>query len=90
MKVILSSVGNPDMGQDPGKPYVFCEPDRVVQVSSCVEASKLCHAFIKDNELGSGNWSGGQIFNDDNQHMATVSYNGRVWDQKSGEEISIG
>lgn len=89
MKVILLSCGNPDMGQNPDRPYMFCEPGSKVEVDSFAEASKVCRKFISDNGLGSGHWAGGRIFNDKDEWIATVSYNGRVWDKKSKEEISI-
>lgn len=87
MKVILASRGNPDMGQDSDKPYMYCEPDKEVEVESFAEASKACRKFIRDNELGYGNWSGGSVFLN-GKHVAYVSYNGRVWDL-GGVEIPL-
>lgn len=80
MKVKLASVGNPDFGQHPDQPLYGCEADKIVPVKSFKEASELCQQFIEDNDLGAGNWSGGEIFNDKNEVIAHVSYNGRVWE----------
>jgi hypothetical protein len=75
--VTLSSVGNPDYGQDPNRSLPGVKNARVA-VRSKQAASDLCKKFIEANQLGSGNWSGGDIFDDGNL-VARVSYNGRVW-----------
>lgn len=81
MRVKLASVGNPDFRQDPNKPVYGCEPNKLQPVSSFKQASKVCMKFIKDNELGGGNWSGGEIFDENNKLIGYVSYNGKVWDK---------
>ena len=80
MKVTLSSVGNPDFRQDPNSPLYGCEKNKKVKVSSFKEARDLCVKFINDNDLGSGNWSGGDVSDDSGKIIAVVSYNGRVWE----------
>jgi hypothetical protein len=87
MQVALKSCGNPDHGQDPDRPYYFSEPDRIVEVSSFEEASRICRKFIEKNDLGGGNWSGGQIYVD-GQFIAKVNYVGRIM-SKDGVEIPI-
>lgn len=77
MQVALKSCGNPDHGQDPDRPYFLSYPDRIVNVSSYAEASKACLKFIRDGDLGRGNWSGGQIFID-GKCVAEVDCVGRV------------
>ena len=89
MIVILASRGNPDHRQDPSRSVWGCEPDRKVEVESLREASMECRKFIDENELGGGNWYGGQVFDDDDKWIADVSYNGRVWAHPTGEEIVI-
>jgi len=79
MIVKLSSCGNPDFGQDPNRPLYGCEKDKKISVDSFKEASQVCVEFISQNDLGSGNWDGGQVFDGDKQ-VAQVSYNGRVWE----------
>lgn len=78
MFVKLSSCGNPDYGQNPYEEFFGCEADHTVEVQSLEEASEVCKRFIDKNELGGGNWSGGQVYDRD-QHIADISYNGRIW-----------
>lgn len=49
--VELSSVGNPDFGQDPSKPMYGCEPNKNVPVSSFKDAAKKCVDFTSRNDL---------------------------------------
>lgn len=80
MKVKLASIGNPDFGQNPNEPMWGCEPNKMVPVKTFREASDACMKFIEDNDLGSGNWYGGEIYDDKGKIIAHVSYNGRVWE----------
>jgi hypothetical protein len=93
MKVKLSSVGNPDFGQNPNQPMYGCEKNKTVKITSFKEAKEICMKFIKDNDLGGGNWNGGQIMNDEGVIIAHVSYNGRVWEgadySTDAKEIAI-
>lgn len=82
MKVKLASVGNPDFRQDPDQPLYGCEPNKIIPVKSFKDARELCMKFIEENDLGSGNWDGGEILNDKDEVIAHVSYNGRVWEGK--------
>ncbi|GAG83493.1 unnamed protein product [marine sediment metagenome] len=79
MRVTLASVGNPDFRQDPDFPLYGSEANKIVKVKSFKEASNVCRKFISRNELGSGNWDGGDILDDKGKKIARVSYNGRVW-----------
>lgn len=56
-------------------------PEQLVPVKSVSEARNKVMQFISENDLGSGNWSGGQIF-ENGKPIAFVSYNGRVWEGK--------
>lgn len=76
MKVKLSATGNPDFGQYGS---IGVQTRRVV-VRSLSEASRLCRHFIETEDLGSGNWTGGQVY-EDGKKIAQISYNGRVWGQ---------
>jgi hypothetical protein len=86
MNVKLSHRPNPDIagGYWHGKP-----PDgkRMVSVESLAEASGVCQGYIRRNDLGFGNWTGGQVF-DGKRQVAVVSYNGRIWDM-GGKAIII-
>lgn len=89
-KVKLSSVGNPDFGQNPNARKYGAEKNKFVACESFKQASELCIQFIRDNELGGGNWSGGLI-TESGKAVARVSYNGRVWEGSAygGKEIEI-
>lgn len=66
--------------------YVYFE------VSSLKEASKVCQKYISYFNLGSGNWDGGRIIDDNNKFVAKISYNGRIWDSETwgeAKEIKI-
>lgn len=76
--VELTAFGNPDFDQSPT--YPMCV-HWTVGVQDFREASKRCLTFIAKNSLGGGNWSGGQIHDRDENLVANVSYNGRVWDK---------
>lgn len=85
MKVLLSSVGNPDFRQDPTKPLWSAEENRVVEIETFEDASVECISFIHHNQLGGGNWNGGDITDDNGKLIAYVSYNGRVWAVEEGQ-----
>ncbi len=74
--VALATRGNPDYGQNPNQPLPGVE-NRLVEVDSFMEASHVCVAFISNNDLGSGNWASGNVYENSKQ-VAKVSYNGRV------------
>jgi hypothetical protein len=58
-----------------------------IEVEDFAEASRVCREYIERNNLGGGNWDGGQVMQDGMQ-VAKVSYNGRIWspgEWKSGD-----
>lgn len=58
------------------------------QSKSLKEASNMVKAFIEKNNLGSSNFTGGTILDENFNFCAHVSYNGRVWANKEGERPS--
>ena len=78
-RVRLASVGNPDFGQNPRARKYGAAPNRWQKVGSIAEASAVCRQFITDNELGGGNWSGGDVQDAAGKVAARISYNGRAW-----------
>jgi hypothetical protein len=67
---------------------------RKVTVSTFAEASKEVRTFIDEKGLGAGCADNGWAFHlatiasdDKRTPLATVSYNGRVWNCKDGSEI---
>lgn len=57
-----------------------------VEVEDINQARQLCIEFIKYYQLGSSNWYGGKIIDENNNFVARVSYNGRVWDSEDWKE----
>lgn len=78
MILTLSSIGNPDHGQNPFLPMFGCEDNSTITVSSYNEAAEICLSYIKRNELGSGNWSGGEVYDDEGNLVALIAYNGKI------------
>jgi hypothetical protein len=75
--VTLANVGNPDHGQHPGKVLPGTR-NSLALARTLTQASTLCTEYIRINELGGGNWAGGEV-RLDGVIVARVSYNGRVW-----------
>jgi hypothetical protein len=72
--VTLSAGPNPDYENDMRR-----APKTRVPVSSFEEASRVCQNFIREHELGGGNWTGGTVTDAKGRVIGRVSYNGRVW-----------
>ena len=81
MKLKLSAVGNPDRGQ----PRNIGIKTEWVEVADLKQASEVCREFIRVNNLGSGNWTGGEVKGSSGETVAQISYNGRAW--KAGKGI---
>ena len=74
--VILANCGNPDRGQDASR-RLPGTVRKVVAVDDFPAASKACRDYIEENDLGGGNWTGGDI-RENGKVIAKVSYNGTV------------
>lgn len=79
VRVKLASVGNVDHGQPPNRPMYGAERNRIVLVESLAAAAAVCQRFITANDLGAGNWAGGEVYDAAGTLIANVSYNGRIW-----------
>ena len=77
MEVNLASCGNPDHFQDPDQPMYGCDSNHYITVSTLDEASLECRKFIERNNLGNGNWIGGEVY-ENNKCIARIAYNGRI------------
>jgi len=84
MTVKLSATGNPDFGQFGSIGVKTCR----VSIYTFKAASIICRQFLQSENLGSGNWTGGQIYDASGREIAHVSFNGRVW-ANDGSEIMI-
>jgi hypothetical protein len=83
-KVQLSHAPNPDIA---GGYWTEKRPAKLTaSVKTLQDAASTCRAYIEHNELGGGNWTGGQVFMGKEQ-VARISYNGRIWDM-IGEEVT--
>jgi hypothetical protein len=80
-KVILKSSPNPDFGQTraPVRP-------QMKTVATLAEAREACIKYRDDNDLGIGNWAGGQVFDEKDKKTQAyyISYNGRIWQPGMG------
>lgn len=62
------------------------------EVYSLKDASNLCQNFIKQYNLGSSNWTGGLVVDENQEFIAHISYNGRAWDHPNyflAKEIEV-
>jgi hypothetical protein len=44
-----------------------------------LHASVICQRYIAEHALGSGNWAGGSVTDEQGNVVARVAYNGRVF-----------
>lgn len=78
--VQLASAGNIDFGQDPRRSMPGV-PKQRLRISTIKNASLACRLYIEHNELGGGNWVGGEVLDAKTKKLiAYISYNGRAWD----------
>ena len=83
MKIALGAVPNIDFTDDDRRVALH-----TVEVATIDEAKRVLNDFIVDNGLGGGNCTKntGRVYDDSGKHVATISYNLRVWDP-NGKEI---
>ncbi len=89
-KVMLAHEPNPDIREGYDGYWTPTSPSepRWEEVESLTHASQVCRDFIREWELGAGNWSGGQVWDTaTNKQVARISFNGRIWDSGTGKEI---
>lgn len=84
-KVTLSAVGNIDHGENPfinivnGK-EIKCRVAERSSIEACQTAARM---YIEGNDLGAGNWDGGRVYDENNQYIGYISYNGKFWDKET-------
>jgi hypothetical protein len=86
MQVELKASPNPDFDPPEVRATIRIKAFRHT-VDSFKDASRAVRHFIESNDLGSGNFTGGLVF-DGGRVVGRVSYNGRVWNT-AGNEIAI-
>lgn len=86
-EVTLQAIGNPDYHEyDYRSDMSHINPIRV-KCNSIEECQKKVQEFIDLHKLGGGNWSGGEVFKN-NEFIGYISYNTRFWD-KNSEDFKI-
>lgn len=60
------------------KPNYF----KYFEIENILSAKKLCQNFIDEFNLGSSDWIGGRIVDENFNFIARVSYNGNIWDNE--------
>jgi hypothetical protein len=55
-----------------------------VPITSIEDAQSKVRKYIDDNDLGGGNWTGGDVYKD-GKKIGRISYNGRWWSEESKE-----
>lgn len=84
-KVILSAAGNPDHNENPFSNVVKGKiiKGRVAKRPTIEACRKAVIDYIDRNDLGAGNWTGGKVYNSDDEYVGYISYNGRFWNEES-------
>lgn len=75
LEVVLSSAPNADFGETKSK-----SPKQRVKVRTLEEAKEVCLKYIAKYDLGSGNWTGGRVYQGKYQY-ARIHYNGKIQTQ---------
>lgn len=90
--VELRSVGNPDHGQDPGRP-MWGVDEQYPECETIAAAQGLVLAWIETNRVGGGNFIPARLLCCAGKKWKVVgwfSYNGRLWaDMKCTGEIIL-
>jgi hypothetical protein len=90
-EVELSAAPNVDYDEDDYNGYIKIKKHKK-KVSSIDEAILVVRNFISENDLGGGNWTGGDVYKN-GKKIGAISYNGRYWEggyMKKGGLIKIG
>lgn len=74
-RMLLRSVGNPDLRQNPDRQV---SPTAVIELRTLAGAGNALRSYVERHDLGGGNLPRTGVFKG-NREVARVSYNGRVW-----------
>jgi hypothetical protein len=83
MEVYLEAVPNKDFSSDSNEGSINIK-GKWIKVDDLKDAQIKVRLFIKKHELGSGNFSGGQV-RKDGKEIAHISHNYRIWDNQNKE-----
>ena len=78
MTVTVSHAPNPDIVGGYWQDTVDSRKAQYIEVNGINEAIRTCRGYIRLNELGGGNWTGGEVFNN-GEYIGRISYNGKFW-----------
>lgn len=78
LTVRLSHCPNPDIGGGYWETPIDPRKPQHVLVNSLPNAQQTVRDYIERNNLGSGNWNGGDL-RLDGKTIGRISYNGRAW-----------
>lgn len=83
-KVTLSACGNIDHGENPYSNIVNGIEIKPMlgKAKTIEECCAIVRGYIEENNLGSGNWTGGVVFQNGTR-VGYISYNGRYWGKGS-------
>lgn len=84
--VVLMACGNIDFRQSLNEPFA---PTEMYPVNTLKQAANHCKSYIIDNDLGGGNWLGGQVISPKGEIVANISYNCRVWNGEGAEILNL-
>lgn len=77
LEVSLEAFPNPDHSRRSHSGTVRIK-ENLVKVSTIEEAKAVVREFIDDNDLGGGNFTGGNLYSN-GEKIGHISYNGRLW-----------
>lgn len=83
-KIKLTTIGNPDYGQDPSKPLYGVKP-AMIKATTIEELRQKVSVWKEYNNVGGGNWPMPAVYLD-GAVAGYMSYNGRVWDRDTWSE----
>ena len=84
-RILLMACGNPDHKENPYDNVVngMEIPKLWRSCESIKECQEVAMKYIGVHDLGSGNWNGGAVYDDYDNQVGYVSYNGRYWEKGS-------
>ena len=82
-KVILSALGNPEHNEDPFRNIVNGKviKSKILKRPTVKACQNAVLQYIEKNDLGAGNWTGGKVYDANDEYVGRISYNGRFWDK---------
>ena len=84
-KILLMACGNVDHMENPYDNIVngIKVHKSLETCESIKECQEIAKKYIDTNNLGSGNWNGGAVYDDYGNQIGYVSYNGKYWEKGS-------